>query len=120
MIRILIVDDEPAVRGFLDTFLTIKGFNTLAAPSPAHADALLLDFPHSPDIALLDLLLRGGLDGVSYADTLQARYPPMRVVFITGWQEPGDLLTAAQARGQVLFKPFTGQQLLAAIAPPES
>ena len=110
--RVLIVDDEPSVRAYLDTFLTRNGFNTVSAPSSAHADALLLDFPGHPDIALVDLWLKGGLDGPSYSDTLRPRYPDIQVIFITGWQEQDQTLAAAQMRGHVLFKPFTGQELL--------
>jgi two-component system cell cycle sensor histidine kinase/response regulator CckA len=114
--RILVVEDDPAVRPFLDVLLTIKGFNTLTAANAAEADALLLDFPAPPQLAVLDIVLPG-VGGLAYADTLLVRYPGIRVIFITGWEErvPAD---EAHKRGQLLYKPFAPQDLLDAIGLP--
>jgi DNA-binding response OmpR family regulator len=113
--RILIVEDDSAVRPFLDTFLTIKGFDTLTAPSAEHAEALLLDFPAPPDVAVLDLMLPG-LPGLAYADVLRARYPAIRLVFMTGWVDDGRV-DEARKRGYILHKPFYPTDLLDAVHP---
>jgi DNA-binding response OmpR family regulator len=114
--RVLIVEDDPAVRPFLDAFLTAKGFVTLTAPHAAAADALLLDFPADPDIAILDLLLPGR-NGLAYGDELRSRYPAIHLVFITGWQEGVDFDAAAR-RGRLLIKPFFPNDLLEMIRHP--
>jgi DNA-binding response OmpR family regulator len=111
--RILIVEDDPAVRPFLDTYLTIKGFNTLSAPSAEHAEALLLEFPAPPDMVLLDMTLPG-LPGLVYAEVLRGRYPEIKVIFMTGWLEGVDV-EQAQRRGRLLQKPFYPTDLLEAI-----
>jgi DNA-binding response OmpR family regulator len=115
--RILIVEDDPSIRPFLDAYLTGRGFNTLVAESAAHADALLLDFPAPPDIAVLDLLLPG-VQGLAYAQMLRHRYPAIGVVFMTGWLE-GPMAESAEMHGQVLRKPFYPTDLLNAIAASE-
>jgi DNA-binding response OmpR family regulator len=111
--RVLIVEDDPAVRPFIDMFLTRNGFHTVTAPSAAQADALLLDLPGPLCVAVLDLRLPG-IGGIAYADQLRARFEDIRFVFVTGWTEPVQE-AEAQRRGRVLYKPFYPQELLDAI-----
>ena len=114
----LIVDDDATIRVFLEAMLTAKGFQTVAAASAEDADALLREFPHAPQVAVLDILLPRRKNGIQYADALLQRYPRMRPIFITGWPEEEALVADAHARGQVLLKPFTIEQLLRAIHMP--
>jgi DNA-binding response OmpR family regulator len=111
--RILIVEDDPGVRAFLDTFLTRRGMVTLVAANAEAADALLLDLPDPPQVAIVDMRLPGR-DGLSYADSLRQRYADIRLVFISGWQEGIDV-AAAESRGRLIIKPFTTQQLIEAL-----
>ncbi len=112
-LRVLIVDDDPGVRHLIDRVLTRRGHSTVAASTACEADALLLDFPAPPDVAVLDIMLPG-IHGLAFADQLTRRYPKLRVVFITGWLDHPDR-TVAETRGRVLSKPFTVPALIEAI-----
>jgi DNA-binding response OmpR family regulator len=110
MKRILVVEHDASIRVFIDTFLTRRGFNTITAPTAAEADALLLDFPSPPHMAILDLL---GLPvaGLEYAGTLRMRYAAIRLIFMTSWADK-TLEREAERMGVVIYKPFYPQDLL--------
>lgn len=112
-LRILIVEDDPVVRHFVDAVLTRRGHNVLVAPSAFEAEALLLDFPDPPDVALLDVMLPG-MTGPAYGDRLVRRFPAIRLVFMTGWPDRPEW-AQAETRGVLLVKPFGVTALLAAI-----
>jgi DNA-binding response OmpR family regulator len=59
--RLLIVDDEPAVRLPLEAFFTGKGFEVLTAPTGAQAFEVFRS--SGPDLVLLDYALPDG-DGL--------------------------------------------------------
>jgi two-component system cell cycle sensor histidine kinase/response regulator CckA len=108
--RVLVVEDEPAVRHVIDRVLTQQGHRVLTAPSAFEAMALLLDFPDPPDLAVLDLIMPG-MGGLAYADWLQHAFPTIRLMFITGWLDRPEA-AQAQKRGTLLAKPFSPQKLL--------
>ena len=70
------------------------------------------------DVVIADLMLRDRLSGLDVVDLVRARLPEVRVVLITGF--PSDQVRADAALAGVaafLEKPFTIQQLAAAIDP---
>jgi CheY-like chemotaxis protein len=101
-VRILVVEDESAIRHLIDRLLTPRGHHVLTAEAPAHAAALLLDFPDPLDLALLDISLPG-MSGIEYSAHLRSQFPALRLVFITGWP---DEIPEATIYGTVLRKPF--------------
>jgi CheY-like chemotaxis protein len=111
-VRVLVVEDEPAVRHLIDRILTRRGHSVVTAPSAHDADAILLDFPAPIAVALLDLVLPG-IGGREYADRLARRFPAIRVIFMTGWFDNPEL-RAAEASGPLLLKPFSTDALIAA------
>jgi CheY-like chemotaxis protein len=114
-VRVLVVEDEAAVRHLIDRVLTRRGHHVLMAERPELADAILLDFQAAPDVAVLDVILPGK-SGVTYATELEQQFPAIRVVFITGWHH-GPFVEDAKARGTLLTKPFTPADLLDLIGP---
>jgi len=111
-VRVLVVEDEPAVRHLIDRILTRRGHSVLTAPSAYEADAILLDFPAPIAVALLDLVLPG-IGGREYAEHLASRFPAIRVIFMTGWFDNPELRAVA-ASGPLLLKPFSTDALIAA------
>ena len=63
---ILIVDDEPAIRGFLYDYLSQCGFNPLTAASGDEAVAMLKK-EISVDLVFSDVRMPGGMDGCAMA-----------------------------------------------------
>ncbi len=113
--RILVVEDETAVRHGIDRILTARGHHVLTAPSVFDAMALLLDFPDPPDLALLGLSLPG-MAALAYADRLQEQFPAIRLAFITA-RIDGFQAAEAKTRGLILLKPLTPQTLYDIIGP---
>lgn len=65
-----------------------------------------------PDLLVTDVGLPGGLNGRQVADALRARYPGLKVLFVTGYDETAVLSNGELEPGMsVLTKPFTLQAL---------
>jgi DNA-binding response OmpR family regulator len=111
--RILVVEPDPVVRHYVDVVLTRLGFHTLIAPSPDAANALLLDFPSPPDVALVDIS-HSAQRGFGYSDELLRRYPSVTPVFMGSWQSDEDS-AEARRRGALLYKPFYARELVDAV-----
>src|SRR5687767_8336832 len=81
-----------------------------------HEDALACADRMVPDLVLMDIRLKGQVDGIESAQTLIERYG-CRVVFVTG---QGDKTTRERAESigpaGYLKKPFTPKQLAQAVA----
>jgi len=115
MLRILVVEDDSSVRGWLDILLTQRGHSVQTAASAAEAAAFVLyDRPDRPDLALLDMVLPDSL-GVALAPTLRTHFPAIRLVFMTGWTDKGATEKETERFGPLLRKPFSTSDLLALI-----
>ncbi|MDC7683373.1 PAS-domain containing protein [Asticcacaulis sp. BYS171W] len=77
--RILIVDDEPAVRDAMAALLARWGCDACIADDPDAAMAHL----YGVDGALVDYNLSGGADGLSLIARLRAAQPDLRVALVT-------------------------------------
>ena len=109
--KILVVDDEPLVRGVAVEVLHDLGYQLLEAedgPSAlkivaAHADI---------EVLVTDVGLPNGMNGRHLADAIRVQRPQLPVLFITGYAEytvlnHGDL----EPGMQILTKPFTADSL---------
>jgi putative nucleotidyltransferase with HDIG domain len=108
--RILVVDDEPAVRGIIAAMLTHLGYTAITASSAAEALESLCEDP-AYDLVLSDLMMPG-IDGITLLDRITADHPGIPVVLITAVQDI-HVATNAFRRGAVdyLLKPFERAQL---------
>ena len=101
--RILIVDDEAAVRFFLEEALTRDGHQVVAVDSGEAALALIADQEY--DLALLDLMM-DEVGGMEVLTALSRRWPDTVVIVLTAH---ASLETAVEALRQgahdYLFKP---------------
>ena len=81
-IRILVVDDNPAMAGTLADILEMKGFSVHAAASGAEALEILRKQPI--DILLTDVKMPG-MNGLElYRETRKA-YPKLVTIFMTAY-----------------------------------
>jgi len=115
MPRILIVDDEPALRRTYERALRPHGFEVTAVGDPHLVYELLESAEH--DLVLLDIHLPGFAGDALYL-ALARRWPGLagRVVLMTG--DPGALdrdWPAELRRRPVLLKPFSLDALLDAV-----
>ncbi len=109
---VLVVDDEPGMRHFLEGALSSRAGQVLCAGSAEEADALLAR--HRFDLAIVDIALPGR-SGIDWLRDLRASANPCEVVLITAF---ADLETAIQAlragASDFLLKPFRVTQVLGA------
>ena len=110
---ILVVDDEPAVRGFFQHVLAGAGYDVAVASDGS--DALQKVRGRRFDLLLTDLVMpeREGLELILL---LRKEHPELRVVAVSG-AFGGTFLDAAKAMGAttVLAKPVSATQLLTAV-----
>lgn len=110
---VLVVEDEPGVRGFVVATLERARYHVLVAGSPAEAVALTEGLDERIDVLVTDLIMPG-INGQVLAERLVARRPSMRVVLMSGY---GASLEASSEGGyRFLAKPFGRDDLIAAVA----
>ena len=80
--KLLIVDDEEDLTRILKDYFEMKGFSVSLAATGDEAIALLKQ--EKPDIVLLDLLLKGKLDGVDVLRSAKVNSPGSKVIMLTG------------------------------------
>jgi len=79
--RVLVVDDEAAIRLTLDVILRRVGYSVTTVANGEEALAWLME--HPVDLLLLDLGLPG-ISGLEVAHYAQEHHPSAVVVFLTG------------------------------------
>jgi DNA-binding response OmpR family regulator len=111
--RILVIEDEPRILGFLARGLEAEGFNVDAARNGR--EGLKRARRDTYDLVLLDLLLPG-LDGMSVLHELNRLRPEVPVVIVSA---RSDLQTKLRGFGlgaaDYLSKPFSFDELIARI-----
>jgi putative two-component system response regulator len=106
--RVLIVDDEPAVRRLVANMLKQAGTCEMAGTAAEALDRLARE--HF-DIGLIDIGLPE-TDGLTLARRIEERYPDMALVFVTGLASFEAAVSAMQVGAvDYLVKPFTAASL---------
>jgi len=78
---VLVVDDDPDVRGVLEEFLALKGYHVRVSPDGAAAVRELAGT--APGVVLLDIEMPG-LSGVDALPTIKAMAPATAVIMVSG------------------------------------
>jgi DNA-binding NarL/FixJ family response regulator len=112
-IRVLIVDDHPAVRRGLRTFLELADGLEVVGEAADGPGALDLIAATGPDVVLLDMALPG-MDGVEVLHELRRRELPCRVLVVTSFTDRMRAAIRAGARGY-LSKDVDPVALVAAV-----
>jgi putative nucleotidyltransferase with HDIG domain len=112
--RILIVDDEEAIREIVYSMLTMAGFRCQQAGSGAEALAML-DSGEQFELMLTDLMM-AEMDGIALLERTKERYPDMPVVMVTAVHDISVALAAIRNGAyDYLLKPFEREQLQAIV-----
>lgn len=113
--RILIVEDEQVVAMDLEMQLLSFGYE-ISGIANTGQEALRLADATRPDLVLMDVHLRGALDGIATAQEVQGRWN-LPVVFVTAFnnQEARKRAQALNPSGY-LTKPYRPEQLRAIVA----
>jgi PAS domain S-box-containing protein len=111
--RIMVIDDDPDVRGFLCELLEGLGHRVEAFDDPMAAIGAVDGRP--PDFVLIDFAMPG-MNGAQLAAALRARHPGLPVAFVTGYAESDQLEGALGGDVPVLRKPFGVDELAVLVA----
>ena len=111
--RVLVVDDEPALRDALESSLAFEGYEVATASDGVEAlDAIA---ENKPDLVLLDIMMPR-MDGLTAVRRLRSRGDNVPVLMLTARDAVGDRVTGLDVGADdYLAKPFELDELLARV-----
>ncbi|WP_406331121.1 response regulator transcription factor [Streptomyces sp. NBC_00203] len=113
--KILLADDDAAVREGLDRLLRFEGYETVLAGDGREALALVGGADGRPDLVLMDVTMPG-LDGLAATRRIRASGSTVPILMITGRDAVGDRIVALDnGADDYLMKPFASEELLARV-----
>ena len=113
MKRILVVEDEAAIREMVALNLKRAGWDVLEAPSAERALELLHGEPC--DAALLDIMLPG-MDGLSLCETIRRDNADIGIIIVSAkGQEQDKIRGLSIGADDYITKPFSVSELIARV-----
>jgi two-component system alkaline phosphatase synthesis response regulator PhoP len=111
--RILVIEDDAAIRRGIVDALRSEGFETIEAGRAEAGQSLALE--SECDLVLLDLVLPGG-DGLDILQVIRGARPTLPVIILTARGEEADRVQGLK-RGadDYVVKPFSVSELLARV-----
>ena len=109
--ELLLVEDNDELGQATETLLTLFGYRVTRASSAEEAIEMLDAGEIHFDVVLSDVVMPGGMNGVSFAQYLQKNIPEMPIILITGYASH-----LREKHGfEILRKPCAPDVLLAAL-----
>ncbi len=115
MQRVLIVDDEPNIRRMVGALLSTEGYDVREAADGASGVRAVEE--EEPDVALIDLMMPGGMDGIATLSKIRERWTDLPVIMMSGRASLSDAVRATKV-GAVNFleKPLAPETVLLALS----
>ena len=104
---VLVIDDDPDVRGFIVATLEEQGYRVREASDGEQGLAILER--GQADLIVLDFVMPG-LSGAEVANRIRARRPQQRILFVSGYSET-DAVKRVAPDAPLLAKPFRADAL---------
>ena len=114
MIRILLAEDDDAMRNYLALALENSGYEVDAVGTGLDAVPLLEDSDY--DLLLSDIVMPG-MDGIELAQRCAEISPRTNIIFITGFAAVAMRGSREQPYSKILSKPFHLRELVREIEP---
>jgi DNA-binding response OmpR family regulator len=115
-LKILVIDDEPAIRSILSRLLSDQGYQVTTAEDGVRGWALFLE--QKPDLVITDIIMPER-EGVETIRKIRREYPHAKIIAISGGGRlvNYDVLAVARKFGadEVIHKPFDARGLLEAV-----
>ncbi len=110
--RILLVEDEEAVRAFAGRALEARGYTVHQAASGQEALDLMSELNEPVDLVISDVVMPG-MDGPTLMRELRRRQPDLKIIFVSGYAEDAfeRHLPKDEKSFQFLPKPFSLKEL---------
>ena len=113
-LRVLVVDDDQAVRDTIVDMLSAQGASVQSAALPAEALQLAESAVEPFDLLVTDVILPQ-MTGLELARRLAVLWPSLRVVYTSGYANASIMTPGAVVPGAAfLTKPFMSSQLVSA------
>ena len=110
--KILIVDDDAAIRHMIHRFVQTQGYEVREAANGAEAmEILSID---DVDLVITDYIMPE-MNGIELLQSIHERWPVMPVVFLTGYLSADAAKTILRGRTHFLSKPVGLNELLSTI-----
>ena len=104
MSKILLVEDEDSIRGFLKINLQRSNFNVIEASTGE--EGIELANKEKPRIAILDIMLPG-IDGFMVCSELRKTFPDMGIIILTAkGQDMDKIMGLEYGADDYILKPF--------------
>lgn len=114
MPTVLIADDEPNIRRMVGALLGAEGYDVCDAANGS--DAVAQAARGDVDVALIDLMMPGEVDGMSALRKIRERFPDMPVIMMSGRAGLSDAVSATKLGAfNFLEKPLTPEGVLLAV-----
>ena len=115
MARILVAEDDPSVRAFVVSALTMKGHEVVAEDDGGLAAETMEAEAGRFDLLLTDIKMPV-MDGIALALQVGASYPAVTILMMTGFADQRERAHGLDALiYDVIAKPFTLADLLAKV-----
>ena len=108
---IMVIDDDPDVRGFVVATLEEQGFEVREASGGGEALKSLAKEP--ADLIVLDFIMPG-LSGAEVASRVRSKRPDQPILFVSGYSET-EAVRRVAPDAPVLPKPFRAEVLVKAV-----
>jgi len=113
--KVLVVDDEYELLEVTVSYVEDLGFNVLAA---SDGNIALRTLEKNPDIEYLltDIVMPGGINGVSLAREVRKRLPHVKILYMSGF--PSGVIadkSGIELDSPLITKPFSFEELVSAM-----
>jgi PAS domain S-box-containing protein len=108
---VLVIDDDPDVRGFIAAALEEHGYRVRQAADGREGLAELAR--EVPDLVIVDFIMPG-MSGAEVANRIRAKLPDQSILFVSGYSET-DAVKRTAPDAPLLAKPFRADALHKAV-----
>lgn len=106
---VLVVDDQPDIRGLLSEVMRAEGYRVLEASSGDQAVSLTRE--NTPDLILMDIMMPGR-DGLSAVEEIRTRSSDIGIIVLTAFSTEQHVIRALQVGADdYMHKPFDPREL---------
>ncbi|MDU6877204.1 response regulator transcription factor [Clostridium tepidum] len=107
--KILIVEDESSIRGFIKVNLKMNSFDVIEAETGEEGIEKARE--HRPEVVVLDIMLPG-IDGLEVCKVLRQDFPNMGIIMLTAKSQDTDkVLGLEYGADDYIIKPFNPLEL---------
>ena len=108
--RVLVVDDEPAVRRLLARILRSRGYDVFETEDGHSALAFMSTANRQMDLVVTDIVMPS-MSGVRLAEQIRNQWPSVKILFVSGFPSNDAIPASELGPTPLLGKPFTPDEI---------